>query len=111
MTRSTMSTATRSDGGRGPTARSYDVFLGDLHVLELFEEPGPLMSCAAPPPDGQLPPRHPFLRASSRHGRYEYALYQLAWGAPDFDAFCARLRSAGYRVVPREGGGAPSTGG
>ena len=80
----------------------WDVFDGDVLVLEVSSEPGPLMSTALPPPDpAWRPPVHPFLSASARSAAHESKLRGILDASKSLDEFLRRLREAGFRVVPK----------
>jgi hypothetical protein len=85
--------------------RRYVVYSkADKKVLEVSDQPGPLVSVSAPPPrPGQAAATHPFLSASAYDPFTEGALRQILLKSTSFDDFLERLREAGYRVVGPEG--------
>lgn len=82
------------------TTRQWRVFDGDLAILDIRDEPGPLISTALPPP-GAAPPTHPFLSATALDAGHESKLRQLLDGSATLDEFLRALSGAGYRVVPQ----------
>lgn len=80
------------------TTRQWRVFDGDLAILEIRDEPGPLLSTALPPP-GAAPPTHPFLSATALDAAHESKLRQLLDASSNVDEFLRALTGAGYRVV------------
>ncbi|HEY8736695.1 MAG TPA: hypothetical protein VIO62_06595 [Candidatus Dormibacteraeota bacterium] len=88
--------------------RRYTVYADDdKKVLEVSDQPGPLVSVSAPPPrPGQAPATHPFLSASAYDPFTEGTLRQILLKSTSFDDFLAKLREAGYRVVGQKNSGA-----
>lgn len=82
--------------------RHYVVYAeDDEKVLEVSDQPGPLISVSAPPPPpGQTAPTHPFLSASAYDPFREGALRKILLESSSFDDFLSRLTQAGYKVVP-----------
>jgi hypothetical protein len=78
--------------------RHWRVFDGELAILELSDEPGPLISTAAPPPSG-TPATHPFLSATALDAAHENRLRELLDASKSVDELIAALERAGYRVV------------
>lgn len=78
--------------------RHWRVFDGDLPILELSDEPGPITSTALPPP-GSQPVSHPFLSAAALDAGHEDELRKLLEASHDVDDFVRALAAAGYRVV------------
>lgn len=81
--------------------RRFTVYAqGDKKVLEVSDQPGPLVSVSAPPPrPGQAPATHPFLSASAYDPFTEGALRTILLKSSSLDDFLKRLRDEGYRVV------------
>jgi len=84
--------------------RRVDVLRGEHAVLQLSDEPGPLVSTAPPPPNGRVA-THPFLSGAARDPRWEGELKRLLDQSADFDGYVARLVAAGFTV--REGDAPP----
>lgn len=84
--------------------RRYTVYADDDEkVLEVSDQPGPLVSVSAPPPPpGQPPVTHPFLSASAYDPFREGAIRQILLQSTSFDDFLTRLKDAGYRVEPQK---------
>ena len=80
------------------TVRQWRVYDGDVAVLEMADQPGPLTSSALPPPDGK-PVMHPFLTASALDAGHEDQLRSLLQDARSADDFVNALQRAGLRVV------------
>ena len=80
--------------------RRFTVYTeGDKKVLEVSDQPGPLVSVSAPPPrPGEAPAVHPFLSASAYDPFTEGALRNILLKSSSLDDFLKRLRDAGYRV-------------
>ena len=69
-------------------------------VLDLYNEPGVLVSLSAPPPlPGDQPVTHRFASASFLRPEYEGELGELLRGAESLDGFLAAVRERGYEVV------------
>lgn len=79
---------------------SYQVFDGDLLVLEVTDRPGPLLS-TAPLPPGVAPVQHPFLSAQALEAGHEHQLAEALQGATDTASFLQALRDQGLTVRPR----------
>jgi len=80
---------------------TYQLFRGDELVLELRDEPGVLISVAAPPPlPGQAPVTHPFATAAFFQPAHDGELVPMLNNAPDLESFLETARGAGYRVEP-----------
>ncbi|MDQ6711495.1 MAG: hypothetical protein M3Z11_13215 [Candidatus Dormibacteraeota bacterium] len=81
--------------------RRFTVYTeSDKKVLEVSDQPGPLVSVSAPPPrPGQAPATHPFLSASAYDPFTDGALRNILLKSSSFDDFLEKLRDAGYRVV------------
>ena len=79
--------------------RHWRVFDGDLAILELSDQPGPILSTAMPPP-GAKPVTHEFLSATALDASHEDTLRRLLVGSKSVDEFIRALEGAGYRVVP-----------
>jgi hypothetical protein len=91
------------DANLTPAAvRSWEVYAGELKLLDIRDEPGLIIDTTAPPPPpvpGWVPPRHPFLTAScggdpllcSRAGT-------LLRESQSTDEFLDQLRAEGWRV-------------
>jgi hypothetical protein len=75
--------------------RHWRVYDGDLEILEVTDQPGPLTSTAPPPPE---PVMHPFLTASALDAGHEDQLRELLIAAKSTDEFITSLRRAGFRV-------------
>ena len=80
--------------------RHFQVFKGEVLVLEIADTPGPLISTAAPPPPpGAKLARHPFLSASAYVATEEDRLRRLLDASHSTDEYLDKLRAADYRVV------------
>ena len=87
-----------SGSSSAPAAvRHWRVYDGDLAILEVTDEPGPLLSTA--PPSGP-PVTHPFLSATALDAGHEDQLRQILLDAKSTDGFIGALQQAGFRVVP-----------
>jgi len=80
----------------------YQVFWqGDL-VLEIRDEPGPLISRPAPPPPpGTEPVMHPFLTATAFVPEHEEKLRAALDEADTLEGYLSTLREMGYDVVEK----------
>ena len=77
----------------------WHVFKGETLVLEVRDEPGPIVSTSAPPPlPGEGPVLHPFLAASAFDPDTEGHLGGILRSSSSLDDFLTALRDAGYRV-------------
>jgi len=82
--------------------RRWDVYDGDVLVLEVSNQPGILRSTAAPPPDpGWRPPRHPFLSATAQSAVHESKLRRILLASSSLDDFLERLDDEGFTVRPK----------
>lgn len=81
-----------------PDPRSWRVYDGDLEILDVTDQPGPLVS-TAPLPPGAAPAMHPFLSATALDAGHENQLRELLGRSHDIDDFVHRLEAAGFRVV------------
>jgi hypothetical protein len=77
--------------------RRFRVLDGATLILELVDQPGPIVSTAHPPPGAPLT-QHPFLSASARSPHHEHRLGEILRAASSVDDFLARLRAAGFSV-------------
>lgn len=85
--------------------RRWKVYRNDVLVLEVTDEPGPIVSTAALPPDPAfVPPTNPYLSASARHPGSESEVHRLLEQARSLEQFLALLTAAGFRVVEVTGG-------
>jgi hypothetical protein len=75
----------------------WEVFDGEVLVLEVWDEPGPLLSTAAPPPDFEAP-THPFLSATAHSAAHEDRLRQLLERSTNLQEFLEALRADGFEV-------------
>ena len=78
-------------------AHRWRVFDGAIAILEVSDQPGPIVSTAPPPPNGELV-RHRFLSASALSAVHEGRLRQLLDAAHDLPGFLVSLTAAGFRV-------------
>jgi hypothetical protein len=78
--------------------RSWRVYDGDVEILEVTDQPGPLVSTAPLPPDA-TPAMHPFLSATALDAGHEDRLRELLERSHDVDEFVRRLEAEGFRVV------------
>jgi hypothetical protein len=82
-----------------PVANHYTVLADDVAVLQIVDEPGPLISTSAPPPlPGQEPPPHQFLTATALVATEEHRLRQILLESTSTDDYLERLRAGGYTV-------------
>jgi hypothetical protein len=80
--------------------RSARIYRGNVAVLELKDEPGPLLSRMAPPPlPGEQPAWHPFLSGVALVAADEGTLGDILERSQSFDEFLDLLRAGGFRVV------------
>jgi hypothetical protein len=79
-------------------ARSAQVFRADTLVLDVTDEPGVLLSTAAPPPGGA--PAHPFVTGRAHDPFSEGELAAILSDSESYDDFLARLVAAGFDVKP-----------
>jgi len=82
-----------------PVVPAWSVYDGSVLILTIVGEPGPITSTAAPPPGGR-PVLNPFLSAAAQDADHEDQLGRLLQASTSLDDFLARLRAAGFRVVP-----------
>lgn len=78
---------------------AWSIYDGEILILTVRDEPGVITS-TAPLPRGVQPLRHPFLSAAAREAGHESQLKQILDAATDTEDFLARLKAAGFRVVP-----------
>ena len=78
--------------------RSFTVTSDGDTVLLFWDEPGPLMSSALPPP-GFVPPTNPFLTAQAHNVFHEHALRAILDESSGVEDFVERLEAAGYAVA------------
>ncbi len=91
---------TTSDGAESAvSAHDWNVFDGDVLILEVHDTPGPIVSTASLPP-GVPAARHAFLSASARSALHEHGLREQLNAAKSLPDFLSRLRGSGYKVVP-----------
>jgi hypothetical protein len=81
------------------TAHRWHVYDGATLILDVADQPGPILSTASLPP-GVPPRQHPFLSASARSAVHENRLHSLLEAAKDLPGFLASLIAAGFRVEP-----------
>lgn len=81
-----------------PAGSSWEVFKAGKLVLRLTAAPGPLLSSALPPPDGEAPPRHPFISGSAVAPEEEGRLREILDRSRDAAGYLQALRRAGYEV-------------
>lgn len=87
--------------------KRYQVFWEDQRVLDIVNEPGPLISKLAPPPrPGEGPVLHPFLSAVAHVPEHEEILREVLDRSTSIDDYLTRLREMGYRVLAVEPEGA-----
>ncbi len=80
--------------------KRYQVFWGDQLVLELVDEPGPLISKSAPPPlPGTELVLHPFLSGAAHVPEHEGSLREALQRSVSTDDYLTILRELGYRVI------------
>ena len=83
------------------TVRCFSIYKSQHLVLTVADEPGRLLSTAAPPPEGA--PAHSFVNARA----YDpFSEGELAWHlqkAANFDDFIGRLIQGGYDVASQYG--------
>jgi hypothetical protein len=80
--------------------RRYHVYQQDKLVLELVDEPGPLISRMAPPPlPGQSLIRHPFLTAIAHLPEREELLRRKLDESSNLQEFLSAVESLGMKVV------------
>ncbi|NVB79252.1 MAG: hypothetical protein HOV81_12695 [Kofleriaceae bacterium] len=78
--------------------RSWRVYDGDVEILEVSDQPGPLVSTAPLPPDA-TPAMHPFLSATALEASHEDRLRGILERSHDVDEFVRLLQAEGFRVV------------
>ena len=88
-------TASNTDTRPATSVRHWRVFDGDLPILDVSDEPGPLTSTAPPP---ATPVMHPFLTASALDAGHEDRLHTLLQASTSTDDFIAKLKAAGFVV-------------
>lgn len=81
-------------------AKRYRILKGDMAVLDITDEPGPLTSVSAPPPPPGSPAAQPhaFLTGNALVATEEHKLRQLLLASDSTDDYLGRLREAGYTV-------------
>lgn len=77
--------------------RATQVFKNGTLALEVEDQPGVLLSTAAPPPGGA--PAHPFVNARAHDPFSEGDLATILAESSDYDDFLRRLEAAGYELV------------
>ena len=99
--------------------RHFVVYLGEVPVLEVRDNPGTLRSSAAPPPEPDEPPPpppgppgvaadepspggHPFIDAQAYDPVTEGRLRALLDESSSFDDYLARLLDAGFDIASRQ---------
>jgi hypothetical protein len=92
--------------------RHFVVYLGEVPVLEVRDNPGTLRSSAAPPPEPDEPPPpppdepvpggHPFSDAQAYDPVTEGRLRALLDESSSFDDYLARLLAAGFDIASRQ---------
>jgi hypothetical protein len=81
------------------TAARYEVRRGDELTLLVTDEPGPLVSVFAPPPDpGEPPTLHAFVSVASFVPEAEEDLLRILDDSASTASYLDRLRAAGYTV-------------
>lgn len=83
------------------SVRHWRVYDGDLEILDVSSQPGPITSTAPPPPDGKAV-MHPFLSAAALDAGHEDQLHTLLVASHSLDEFLRALASAGFRVVEQK---------
>lgn len=83
-----------------PAVRSFRVYDGETAILDVTDQPGPILSTAMLPP-GVTPATHPFLSGTALDAGHEDKLRTLLVAAHSFDEFVTSLEGAGYRLEPR----------
>lgn len=78
---------------------AWSIYDGETLILTVRDEPGAITS-TAPPPRGMQPVVHPFLSAAAREAGHESQLKQILDASASTADFLARLKAAGFRVVP-----------
>ena len=79
--------------------KRYLVYRDDDKVLEITDEPGPLISKNAPPsPPGAEPVLHPFLSATAYVPEKEGILREALNRSSTLAEYLTSLRSMGFRV-------------
>jgi hypothetical protein len=84
--------------GNLPSVRRFHVYEGGRLVLTVADEPGALLSTAAPPVATPPGVPHPFLDAQAHDAVSEDELRRILLAASDFDDFLRRLLAAGYDI-------------
>jgi hypothetical protein len=85
--------------------RRYIVFWQDEIVLEVIDEPGPLVSRAGPPPcPDEKPVIHPFLSATAYVPEHESTLREALERSGSLAEYLDILRELGFRVVEQTRG-------
>lgn len=77
--------------------RRLEVLKDGRVVLELTDAPGPLVSTAPPPPNGQVV-HHAFLSGAARDAAWEGELKRLLDLSPSLDAYITALAATGFTV-------------
>lgn len=75
----------------------WNVYDGDTLILDVSDQPGPIISTAILPP-GQAPATNPFLSATSHDAFHENQLHDILQASHDVPSFLGGLRSAGFTV-------------
>lgn len=76
------------------TGRRWRVYDGDVEILEVLNQPGPLVSTASP----AAFEHHPFLSATALEASHEHHLRELLDASTSVDEYLHALTGAGYRV-------------
>jgi hypothetical protein len=80
--------------------RSARVYRGSVAVLEVNDQPGPLLSRMAPPPlPGEQPTWHPFLSGVALVAAEEGEIGDILECCRSYDEFIDLLRTHGFRVA------------
>ena len=78
-------------------ARRYIVCRGGEKIAEISDQPGPLISAKAPPPDAK-PVLHPFLSATAYVPEEEGRLRDVLNQSRSLPEYLQALRAMGFRV-------------
>ena len=85
---------------RSRPARSARVYRGSAAVLEVTDQPGPLLSRMAPPPlPGEQPTWHPFLSGIALVAAEEGEIGDILESCRSYDEFIDLLKARGFRVT------------